>query len=65
MVWYEKKRVPKAIATHHSTLNVKNQEKAIRDKIRKFAEEGGVPMQVAYNGMEIVLRREIKSDPQE
>lgn len=59
LTWCQKEGVPKMIVTHCGSQIVKGElerPEAIREKLRRYAAERGVEVEVAYDGMEIVLR---------
>ncbi|GAB4354777.1 MAG: MBL fold metallo-hydrolase [Candidatus Abyssubacteria bacterium] len=56
LTWCQKEGVPKMIVTHCGSEIVEGNERKIGAKIRTLAEERGVEVEVAYDGMEVVLR---------
>jgi ribonuclease BN (tRNA processing enzyme) len=56
LTWCQKEGVPKMIVTHCGSEIVEGDERKIETKIRSLAEERGVEVEVAYDGMEAVLR---------
>ncbi len=56
LTWCQKEGVPKMIITHCGTEVVTGEDKGIMDKISALARERGVEAEIAWDGMEIVLR---------
>lgn len=59
LTWCAREGVPKMIVTHCGSQIVQGElerPEAIRDKLRRYADERGVEVEVAYDGMEVVLR---------
>ncbi len=56
LTWCRKEGVPKMVVTHCGSQIVEGEEKGIREQIRAFAEERGVEVEVAWDGMAVVLR---------
>lgn len=54
--WCAREGVPKMIVSHCGTEIVTGEEKGILEKIEILARKRGVQVEVAYDGMEIVLR---------
>jgi phosphoribosyl 1,2-cyclic phosphodiesterase len=55
LTWCRKEGVPKMIVTHCGSGIVTGEMEGVRDQIRAFARERGVEVEVAYDGMEVVL----------
>ena len=55
LTWCRKENVPEAIFTHLGSEIVGGGEEVL-DRIREFSDERGVAVQVARDGMEVVLR---------
>lgn len=51
-----KEGVPRAIFTHCGSRIVKGYERTLGAQVREMAEERGVEAEIAYDGMEVVLR---------
>lgn len=47
---------PRALFTHCGSRIVKGDERSLGAQIREMAEERGVEAEIAYDGMEVVLR---------
>jgi len=56
LTWCQKMGVPWAIFTHLGSEVVEGDPQAIGAKIQSLARERGVKAQVAYDGMEVILR---------
>jgi ribonuclease BN (tRNA processing enzyme) len=56
LTWCRKERVPKMIITHCGSQIVEGDERKLGKKIREMASERGVEAEIAYDGMEILLR---------
>jgi phosphoribosyl 1,2-cyclic phosphodiesterase len=59
LTWCRDERVPRMIVTHCGTQIVQAELKdpeALQEKLRRYASERGVEVEVAYDGMERVLR---------
>lgn len=54
--WCEKEGVPRAIVTHCGAEIVESDDAAIRAHLEELAAERGVRAELAYDGMEVVLR---------
>jgi len=56
LTWCEKVGVPRAIITHCGSEIVEGDERVLGAKLREMAGERGVDVEIAYDGMEVVLR---------
>jgi phosphoribosyl 1,2-cyclic phosphodiesterase len=56
LTWCQKLGVPRAIFTHLGSEIVEGDERTLGAKIRSLAEERGVEVDIAHDGMEVVLR---------
>jgi phosphoribosyl 1,2-cyclic phosphodiesterase len=56
LTWCEKEGVPKMIVTHCGSEIVTGDERKLGAKMRRLASERGVEVQIAYDGMELILR---------
>lgn len=56
LAWCQKEGVPRAIMTHCGSQIVEGDERTLRAEIRKLAQERAVEAEIAYDGMEVVLR---------
>lgn len=59
LTWCQKEGVPEMIVTHCGSQIVQGEienREAIRDKVEGYARERGVAIEIAYDGMERVLR---------
>lgn len=56
LTWCRKEGVPKMIVTHCGSGIVTGEDKGVIDRIREFARERKVEVDVAYDGMEVILR---------
>jgi len=56
LTWCRKVGVPRAIFTHLGSTIVEGDREALLEKIRSMAEERDVQVELAYDGMEEVLR---------
>lgn len=56
LTWCRKEGIPKAYFTHCGSEIVKGDERTLGAKVRKMAKERGVSAQIAYDGLEIVLK---------
>lgn len=56
LTWCRKEGVPEMIVTHCGAEIVEGDERSLGADIRKMAAERGVDVQIAHDGMEIVLR---------
>lgn len=56
LTWCRKEGVSKMIVTHCGSQIVKGEAEGIGHKIAAYAEERGVAVEVAYDGMEMTLR---------
>lgn len=55
LTWCHKQQVPKMIITHCGSDIVSNEAKAVK-QIEKFAKERNVAVEIAYDGMELILK---------
>jgi hypothetical protein len=56
LTWCQKEGVPRAIFTHYGTELVAGDEPSLVARIEEMARERRVRAEVAYDGMEVVLR---------
>jgi len=56
LTWCAKEKVPKMIVTHCGSEIVNGEEYGVRDEIRALARERGVEVEIARDGMGMVLR---------
>lgn len=56
LTWCQKEGVPRMIVTHCGSGIVTGEDEGVLDRIRAFARERGVEVEVAWDGMEVVLR---------
>jgi len=56
LTWCQKEGVPRAIITHCGSQIVKGDEGELSARLRQLAEERGVRAEIAYDGMEVVVR---------
>lgn len=56
LTWCQKEEVPKAIFTHCGTEIVESDLRKINPKLEKMAQERNVEGEIAYDGLEVVLR---------
>ena len=56
LTWCEKEGVPRAIFTHCGSKIVEGDERTLRAELQELAEERGVEAEIAFDGMEEVLR---------
>jgi phosphoribosyl 1,2-cyclic phosphodiesterase len=56
LTWCEKEGVPRAVFTHCGSEIVEGDERVLGAEIRDIAEERGVQVEIAHDGMEMVLR---------
>ncbi|NPV08642.1 MAG: MBL fold metallo-hydrolase [Anaerolineae bacterium] len=56
LTWCQKEGVPRAIFTHCGSAIVAGDRQAVEDKVRALAQERGVRAEIAFDGMEVVLR---------
>lgn len=56
LTWCRKEGVPRMIVSHCGSEIVEGDERTLGAEIRRMAEERGVEVQIAYDGMEVVLR---------
>jgi phosphoribosyl 1,2-cyclic phosphodiesterase len=56
LTWCQKEGVPRAIITHCGSGIVAGDERKVGAQLRKMATERGVEAEIAYDGVEIVLR---------
>jgi phosphoribosyl 1,2-cyclic phosphodiesterase len=56
LTWCQKEGVPKAVITHCGSEIVEGDERKLGAQIRELGRERNVEVQVAYDGMEIILR---------
>lgn len=56
LTWCQKEGVPKMIVTHCGAQIVDADEREVRAKLNELARERGVEVEIAYDGMEAVLR---------
>ncbi len=56
LTWCQKENVPQAVVTHCGSEIVDGDERSLIPKIQHMAKECNVEVQVAYDGMEVVLR---------
>lgn len=57
LTWCRKEGVPRAVISHCGSEIVEGDERTLGATLRKMAEERSVEAQIAYDGMEMVLRR--------
>ncbi len=56
LTWFRKEGVPRMLVTHCGSQIVEGEGEGIRDRIIAYAEERGGEVEVAHDGMEVVLR---------
>jgi hypothetical protein len=56
LTWCQKESVPQMIVTHCGSQIVKGDERKVGAEIRALAQERDVAVQIAHDGMEMVLR---------
>ncbi len=56
LTWCQKEGVPRAIITHCGAQIVEGDERKLGAELRKMARERGVHAEIAYDGLEVVLR---------
>lgn len=56
LTWCRKEGVPRAIISHCGREIVEGDERVLAVELRKMAEERGVQAEIAYDGMELVVR---------
>ncbi len=56
LTWCKKEGVPRMLVSHCGKQIVTGEDKCILEKITELAEERGVEVDVAYDGMEVILR---------
>jgi phosphoribosyl 1,2-cyclic phosphodiesterase len=56
LTWCEKAGVPEAIITHCGSRIVEGDERSIAPRVRRWAQQRGVSVRIAFDGMEKVLR---------
>lgn len=56
LTWCSKEGVPKMIVTHCGSQIVEGEGEGIRARIQAYAQERGVNVEVAHDGMELILR---------
>lgn len=56
LTWCKKENVPRAIFTHCGSQIVEGDERKLGPEIQNMAEERGIEAEIAYDGMEIILR---------
>jgi hypothetical protein len=56
LTWCRKEGVPKMIVTHCGSGIVTGENEGVLEQIREFARQRKVEVEVAYDGMEVVLR---------
>ncbi|HEX7117436.1 MAG TPA: MBL fold metallo-hydrolase [Longimicrobiales bacterium] len=56
LTWCRKEGVRRAIITHCGKQIVGGDEKAVAARVRELAEERGVEVEIAYDGLEVVVR---------
>ena len=56
LTWCRKEGVPRAVITHCGSQVVEGDEKEITERVAALAEERGVEVEIAYDGLEVVLR---------
>lgn len=56
LTWCMKEKVPRAIITHCGTEIVGQEDQRTTEKLAAMAAERGIESQVAYDGMELILR---------
>jgi phosphoribosyl 1,2-cyclic phosphodiesterase len=56
LTWCQKEGVPRAIFTHCGSQIVAGDPEELEAEINALAEERGVQAEIAYDGMEVVLR---------
>jgi ribonuclease BN (tRNA processing enzyme) len=56
LTWCQKEGVPKAVITHCGSEIVEGDERRLGAAIRRLGRERNVEVEIAYDGMEIVLR---------
>ncbi len=56
LTWCQKEGVPRAIFTHCGSAIVKKEPGEVREKVEPLAEEREVEVEIAHDGMEVVLR---------
>lgn len=56
LTWCRKEGVPKMIVSHCGSGIVTGEDTGVLEEIRAFARERGVEVEVAYDGMAVVVR---------
>jgi len=56
LTWCRKEGIPKMIVTHCGSQIVENEAKGIGDQVAAYAEERGVEVEIAHDGLELILR---------
>lgn len=56
LTWCQKLGVPKMIVTHCGSGIVESDERTLGAELREMADERGVAVEIAHDGMEVVLR---------
>jgi ribonuclease BN (tRNA processing enzyme) len=56
LTWCRKEGVSKMIVTHCGSEIVSGDERSVRADLRRLAKERGVEVEIAYDGMERILR---------
>lgn len=56
LTWCQKEGVPRAIMTHCGSAIVQGDERKIGAELRDMGKERGVEVEIAHDGMEVVLR---------
>lgn len=56
LTWCQKENVPKAVFTHCGSRIIKGDKREITEQVQMLAEERGVAAEIAYDGMERVVR---------
>jgi len=56
LTWCQKEGVPRAIFTHLGSEIVEGDERSLNSKIRQMAKERGVRVQIAYDGLEELVK---------
>jgi phosphoribosyl 1,2-cyclic phosphodiesterase len=55
LTWCQKEGVPHAVVTHCGSEIIKGDERKIGAKLRRMADEKGVKVEIAHDGMELIL----------
>jgi hypothetical protein len=56
LTWCQKEGVPEAIFTHCGSEIVEGDERSLAPKVKKMAQKRGLKVEIAYDGMEKILR---------